>query len=60
MSEVEKLIIDESNKFRGRMLGLVESFGLKESQEAGMKQMIKSLSYDSQAKIIDAVKNNPE
>lgn len=60
MADVEQLIIDESNRFRGKMLGLVESWGLKPSQENGAKQMIKTLSYDSQAKILEAVKADPK
>lgn len=51
--EAENQIIDEMNRLRGRILGLIESWGLEERQENGAKSTFKSLSYDAQANIIE-------
>lgn len=45
---------EEFNRLRGRVLGLIESWGLPETQEKGCKATFKSLTYDSQA-IISAL-----
>ena len=45
----------EMNRFRGRMCGLLESFGLPERQERGAIQTLKSLSYDLQKVIADTL-----
>lgn len=44
----EEVISEEFNRLRGRMCGLIESWGLEERQERGAIQTLKSLSYDSQ------------
>lgn len=44
----EEVIADEFNRLRGRLCGLIESWGLPERQEKGAIQTLKSLSYDSQ------------
>lgn len=41
----------EFDNLRGRILGLIESWGLPEVQERGCKSTFKVLSYDAQAKI---------
>lgn len=41
----------EWNTIRGRMLGLIESWGLPSSQEAGAKSSFKALSSDAQVRI---------
>jgi hypothetical protein len=46
-----KLIEEEFNRMRGRILGLIESWGLPDTQERGCKNTFKSLSYDAQAAI---------
>lgn len=51
--EIEGAVIDEFNRLRGRILGLIESWGLPERQENGAKLTFKSLSYDSQARLIE-------
>ena len=53
--ELEILIKREFDRFRGRTLGTIESFGLPPVQEEGAKTTIKSLSYDAQAHIVDAI-----
>ena len=47
-------IAEEYNRLRGRLCGLVESWGLPEKQERGMIQTLKSLTYDSE-KVIKAL-----
>jgi hypothetical protein len=49
------LIAEEFNRLRGRLLGLIESWGLPEKQESGAKNTLKSLSYDAQARITEIV-----
>jgi hypothetical protein len=51
--EKEELISDEFNRLRGRLCGLIESWGLDERQERGAINTLKSLSYDSQKAITD-------
>lgn len=41
----------EFDRMRGRLLGMIESFGLAERQESGCKQTLKALSYDAQERI---------
>lgn len=53
--EVEGIIQDEFNRLRGRMLGLIESWGLPERQEQGAKNTLKTLSYDAQARIVEVL-----
>jgi hypothetical protein len=48
LDEVERSIVEYSNRFRGRMCGLIESFGLPERQERAAISTIKSLSYDEE------------
>lgn len=50
-----ELIAEEFNRLRGRLLGLIESWGLPEKQESGAKNTLKSLSYDAQARITEIV-----
>lgn len=44
-------IASEFNTIRGRILGLIESWGLPETQERGCKSTFKSLTYDAEAAI---------
>lgn len=39
----------EMNRFRGRLLGLLEAIGLDPKQEQGVKSTLKALSYDMQS-----------
>jgi hypothetical protein len=47
----EELIVKEFNTLRGRILGLIESWGLPERQESGCKATFKSLTYDTEKTI---------
>jgi hypothetical protein len=47
----EELIAKEFNTLRGRILGLIESWGLPERQESGCKATFKSLTYDAEKAI---------
>ena len=51
----EEIIIKEFNTLRGRVLGLIESWGLPERQEKGCKATFKSLTYDAEKAIRDFV-----
>lgn len=43
------------NRLRGRLCGLIESWGLPQQQEEGMKSTLKYLTYDSEEKIKRAI-----
>lgn len=46
-------VAGEFNTLRGRILGLIESWGLPQKQEDGCKSIFKVLTYDSEARIKD-------
>lgn len=50
-SEAERQLAAEFNTIRGRICGLIESFGLPERQERAAITTFKSLSYDAQASL---------
>lgn len=52
----EQAVADEYNRLRGRLCGLVESWGLTEKRERAMISTLKSLTYDSEATVKDLVK----
>lgn len=49
----EDEIAQHFDRMRGRILGLIESWGLPAAQERGCKSIFKSLSYDAEADIKD-------
>lgn len=51
--ELDGIVQDEFNRLRGRVLGLIESWGLPERQETGAKNTFKSLTYDAQERITE-------
>jgi hypothetical protein len=51
----EQAVADEFNRIRGRLCGLIESFGLPEKRERAMISTLKSLTYDSEAIVKDLV-----
>ncbi|WP_028058435.1 hypothetical protein [Candidatus Solirubrobacter pratensis] len=53
----EKVVEVELNRLRGRLCGLIESWGLPEVQERGMKSTLKYLTYDSEKTIREAISN---
>ena len=53
----EELIIEGFNRIRGRLCGLIESWGLDPKQERGAIQTLKTLTYDSQKEITEAVQS---
>lgn len=50
-----ELTSEEFNRLRGRLCGLVESWGLEERRERGMISTIKTLTYDSEARIKESL-----
>jgi hypothetical protein len=54
-AEVEQAIHDEANRLRGRLCGLIESWGLEEKREQACKQTLKTLTYDSEAVLVELV-----
>lgn len=56
--DVEREVVVYANRFRGRMCGLIESFGLPERQEKAALQTLKSLSYDEEKELRKLV--NPQ
>lgn len=53
----DEVIADEFNRLRGRLCGLIESWGLPERQEKGAIQTLKSLSYDSQKVVTELLED---
>lgn len=47
----DEAIASHFDRLRGRILGLIESWGLPPAQERGCKQIFKSLTYDMEADI---------
>lgn len=55
----EAQITEEFNRIRGRLCGLIESWGLPDKQEQGCIRTLKMLTYDSQKVITDLVTEPP-
>lgn len=53
----DAVIHREFDRLRGRLAGLIESWGLPERQERGAVATLKSLSYDSEAALIEVVED---
>lgn len=53
MSAAHDQVAKEFNTLRGRVLGLIESWGLPERQETGCKATFKSLTYDAEQRVKD-------
>ena len=51
----EQAVADEYNRLRGRLCGLVESWGLDTKRERAMISTLKSLTYDSEATVKELV-----
>jgi hypothetical protein len=54
--QLEAEVRSQFNRTRGRLAGLIESWGLPERQERGMIATMKSLSYDAENSIVDLLK----
>lgn len=48
------------DNLRGRILGLIESWGLEGRQERAIKSTFKALTYDLQAKVNDEIREELE
>lgn len=48
------------DNLRGRILGLIESWGVDSRQERAIKSTFKALTYDLQAKVNDAIREDIE
>lgn len=55
MATRDRVVEVEMNRLRGRLCGLIESWGLPEQREEGMKSILKLLTYDSEEKIKKAI-----
>jgi hypothetical protein len=51
-------ISSEFNMLRGRILGLIESWGLDDKQERGAKATFKSLTYDAEKRLKDMLEDD--
>lgn len=49
------LVSEEMNRLRGRLCGLIESWGVPERQERGMINTLKSLTYDAEKAIKELI-----
>lgn len=52
-TQVEENIHSEMNRLRGRLCGLIESWGLDERRESACKQTLKTLTYDSEKLLVE-------
>lgn len=55
MEYIEDSIHAEMNRLRGRLCGLIESWGLDEKRESACKQTLKQLTYDSEKLLAESV-----
>jgi hypothetical protein len=55
MKSQEEVITAEFNRVRGRLCGLIESWGLDEKRERAMISTLKSLTYDSEKVVKELV-----
>lgn len=51
----QRAVANEYNRLRGRLCGLIESWGLTDKRERAMISTLKSLTYDSEAVVKDLV-----
>jgi hypothetical protein len=51
----QQAVADEYNRLRGRLCGLIESWGLDAKRERAMISTLKSLTYDSEGTVKDLV-----
>lgn len=51
----EQVVHQEMNRLRGRLCGLIESWGLPDKQERGAVGTLKTLTYDIEAVLVDVV-----
>lgn len=51
----DEAVAAEYNRLRGRLCGLVESWGLGDKRERAMISTLKSLTYDSEATVKELV-----
>lgn len=56
MTEAEQLVATEMNRLRGRLAGLIESWGLDDQRTRAMIATLKSLSYDSEKTLKELVR----
>jgi hypothetical protein len=49
------LVSEEMNRLRGRLCGLIESWGVPDKQERGMINTLKSLTYDAEKAIKESI-----
>jgi hypothetical protein len=50
-----EIAIKEFNSVRGRLLSVIESVGMPQTQEEAIKTLIKSFSYQSQAVVAELI-----
>lgn len=55
VEDADSVVSTEYNRLRGRLCGLVESWGLDEKRERAMISTLKSLTYDSEKVVKELV-----
>jgi len=53
--DLEQEIHNEANRLRGRLAGLIESWGLEEKRERACIQTLKTLTYDSERSLVELI-----
>jgi hypothetical protein len=51
----EQTVHEEFNRLRGKLAGFIEACGLPERQERGIVTTMKSLSYDAEKAVVEAL-----
>lgn len=51
---------EHGNRLRGKLFTVIETMGLRESQENAVKRLIRSTTYDGQADVEASLRGNHE
>lgn len=54
--ELTALLVKTQNRLRGRLAGLIESFGFDQKREAAMITTLKSITYDNERELVEALR----
>jgi hypothetical protein len=56
--ELEQEIHNSMNRLRGRLAGAIEAMGLDERQERSAISLLKSITYDQEAVLVNLLEDN--
>lgn len=58
--ELEQEIHNSMNRLRGRLAGAIEAMGLDERQERSAISLLKSITYDQEAVLVNLLEDNQD